>query len=57
MPLWGEHPPLTLLAYRSYDKNNWQETQESLELQKGLDEDFVLLEGYYEFPTHRYLVS
>ncbi|KAI8331025.1 Anp1-domain-containing protein [Chlamydoabsidia padenii] len=43
-------------SFWSYDKNNWQETQESLELQKDLDDDFVLLEGYYEFPTHRYLM-
>jgi cellulose synthase/poly-beta-1,6-N-acetylglucosamine synthase-like glycosyltransferase len=44
-------------AFFAYDRNNWQETQQSLEMQKDLDEDFVLLEGYYEFPTHRYLVS
>lgn len=43
-------------AFWAYDKNNWQETDESRRLQKGLDEDFVLLEGYYEFPTYRYLV-
>lgn len=28
-----------------YDKNNWQETEESLALQKDLDPEFVLLEG------------
>ncbi|SAL96404.1 hypothetical protein [Absidia glauca] len=43
-------------AFFAYDRNNWQETQQSLEMQKDLDEDFVLLEGYYEFPTHRYLM-
>lgn len=44
------------LAFWAYDKNNWQETDESRRIQQGLDEDFVLLEGYYEFPTYRYLV-
>lgn len=44
-------------AFWAYDKNNWQETTRSREIQKGLDEEFVLLEGYYEFPTYRYLVS
>lgn len=43
-------------AFWAYDKNNWQETDESRRIQEGLDEDFVLLEGYYEFPTYRYLV-
>jgi len=41
-----------------YDKNNWQETKESKKLQKTLDENYVLVEGYYEFPTHRkYMVD
>ncbi|CEP13084.1 hypothetical protein [Parasitella parasitica] len=39
-----------------YDKNNWRETDESKRIQENLDEDFVLLEGYYEFPTYRYLM-
>ncbi|KAI9299490.1 Anp1-domain-containing protein [Cunninghamella echinulata] len=43
-------------AFYAYDKNNWQETDQSLEIQKTLDDDFVLLEGYYEFLTHRYLM-
>ncbi|KAI9279428.1 hypothetical protein BC943DRAFT_284069 [Umbelopsis sp. AD052] len=43
-------------AFWGYDKNNWQETPESLEKQKDLPEDFVLLEGYYEFLTGRYLM-
>ncbi|KAL9553525.1 hypothetical protein PS6_003905 [Mucor atramentarius] len=43
-------------AFWAYDKNNWQETDESKRIQEGLDEDFVLLEGYYEFPTYRYLM-
>ncbi|KAJ8657767.1 hypothetical protein O0I10_006582 [Lichtheimia ornata] len=40
-------------SFWGYDKNNWQETERSLELQKDLDPDYVLLEGYYEFLTHR----
>jgi hypothetical protein len=44
-------------AFWAYDKNNWQETDDSRRVQEGLDPDFVLLEGYYEFPTYRYLVS
>lgn len=32
-------------AFWGYDKNNWQETPESLEIQKDLPADFVLLEG------------
>lgn len=40
----------------AYDKNNWQETEQSWKIQLDLDPDFVLLEGYYEFPTYRYLV-
>ncbi|CEG63836.1 hypothetical protein RMATCC62417_00915 [Rhizopus microsporus] len=39
-----------------YDKNNWQETDDSRKRQEGISEDFVLLEGYYEFPTYRYLM-
>lgn len=41
----------------AYDKNNWLETEASREIQDGLDSEFVLLEGYSEFPTYRYLVS
>lgn len=44
-------------AFWAYDKNNWQETDDSRKVQEGLEPDFVLLEGYYEFPTYRYLVS
>ncbi|KAI8978398.1 Anp1-domain-containing protein [Pilobolus umbonatus] len=40
----------------AYDRNNWQETDKSREIQKDLPDDFVLLEGYREFPTHRYLM-
>ncbi|KAI9262781.1 hypothetical protein BY458DRAFT_477509 [Sporodiniella umbellata] len=40
----------------AYDRNNWQETERSREIQLNLDENFVLLEGYFEFPTYRYLM-
>ncbi|KAI7881194.1 Anp1-domain-containing protein [Mucor mucedo] len=40
----------------AYDKNNWQETDASRRIQEDLNADFVLLEGYYEFPTYRYLM-
>ncbi|KAI8342395.1 hypothetical protein BC941DRAFT_368077, partial [Chlamydoabsidia padenii] len=43
-------------SFWAYDKNNWQETETSLNLQKELDPDYVLLEGYYEFLTGRYLM-
>ncbi|KAI8093042.1 Anp1-domain-containing protein [Halteromyces radiatus] len=43
-------------SFWGYDKNNWQETKHSLEMQKDLDPDYVLLEGYYEFLTGRYLM-
>ncbi|KAI9320565.1 Anp1-domain-containing protein [Dichotomocladium elegans] len=41
-------------SFWGYDKNNWQETERSLEIQKDLDPDYVLLEGYYEFLTERH---
>ena len=41
-------------SFWGYDKNNWQETDRSMEIQKDLDPDYVLLEGYYEFLTGRY---
>ncbi|KAI7877782.1 hypothetical protein K492DRAFT_171404 [Lichtheimia hyalospora FSU 10163] len=43
-------------SFWGYDKNNWQETEQSLAVQKDLDPDYVLLEGYYEFLTHRALM-
>ncbi|ORZ17230.1 hypothetical protein BCR42DRAFT_460710 [Absidia repens] len=43
-------------SFWGYDKNNWQETEASLNLQKELDPDYVLLEGYFEFLTNRYLM-
>ncbi|KAM3581088.1 hypothetical protein VKS41_006533 [Umbelopsis sp. WA50703] len=43
-------------SFWGYDKNNWQETEESLAIQKDLDDDYVLLEGYYEFLTARKLM-
>ncbi|KAG1057650.1 hypothetical protein G6F43_000506 [Rhizopus delemar] len=40
-----------------YDKNNWQETPESLEFKKSLSEDDVLVEGYENvLLTHRKLM-
>ncbi|KAI8988276.1 Anp1-domain-containing protein [Mycotypha africana] len=43
-------------SFWGYDKNNWQETDKSLAIQSKLDPDHVLLEGYYEFLTERYLM-
>ncbi|CAO3617406.1 unnamed protein product [Cunninghamella blakesleeana] len=43
-------------SFWGYDKNNWQETETSLDMQKELDHDYVLLEGYNEFVTNRYLM-
>ncbi|CEP09049.1 hypothetical protein [Parasitella parasitica] len=43
-------------SFWAYDKNNWQETEKSIEMQKDLDPEYVLLEGYYEFLTNRYLM-
>lgn len=42
---------------KPYDKNNWQETSKSLEIQKALDPEFVMAEGYKELETGRDLVS
>lgn len=39
-----------------YDKNNWQETKESWELQESMPEEQVLVEGYPELVTHRKLM-
>ncbi|OAD80150.1 glycosyltransferase family 62 protein [Phycomyces blakesleeanus NRRL 1555(-)] len=39
-----------------YDKNNWQETPESWALQKTLEPEDVLVEGYKELTTHRRLM-
>lgn len=43
-------------SFWGYDKNNWQETERSIEMQKDLDPEYVLLEGYFEFLTSRYLM-
>ncbi|CAO3609777.1 unnamed protein product [Cunninghamella echinulata] len=43
-------------SFWGYDKNNWQETEQSIEMQKNLDPEYVLLEGYFEFLTNRYLM-
>ncbi|ORZ04955.1 Anp1-domain-containing protein [Absidia repens] len=39
-----------------YDRNNWQETKESWELQASLKPSDVLVEGYKELITHRKLL-
>lgn len=39
-----------------YDKNNWQETEQSWEFQKSIPIDQVLVEGYSELITHRKLM-
>ncbi|KAG2172179.1 hypothetical protein INT44_005550 [Umbelopsis vinacea] len=40
-------------SFWGYDKNNWQETEESINMQKSLNEDDVLVEGYEELDTRR----
>jgi len=37
----------------AFDRNSWAETEESLKLLSTLDPDYILVEGYHEFPTHR----
>lgn len=43
--LWHDDPKEEPEAY---DRNNWQETKTSVELQKHMSSDFVLAEGYEE---------
>ncbi|KAG2196212.1 hypothetical protein INT46_001709 [Mucor plumbeus] len=43
-------------SFWGYDKNNWQETEQSRAIQEQLDPEYVLLEGYFEFLTGRYLM-
>ncbi|GAA5824241.1 hypothetical protein JCM3770_004343 [Rhodotorula araucariae] len=38
----------------AYDRNNWVETPESLELKANLPVADVLIEGYKDHPTHRF---
>ncbi|BGP51919.1 Golgi mannosyltransferase complex subunit [Rhodotorula kratochvilovae] len=38
----------------AYDRNNWIETPESLELKANLTSTDVLIEGYPDHPTHRF---
>ncbi|GAB5590557.1 hypothetical protein Unana1_05457 [Umbelopsis nana] len=40
-------------SFWGYDKNNWQETEDSINMQKELEEEVVLVEGYEELDTHR----
>ncbi|ORZ00122.1 hypothetical protein BCR43DRAFT_433787 [Syncephalastrum racemosum] len=42
--------------YWAYDKNNWQETDYSLEKQKWIDPDFILMEGFDNIATGRTLL-
>lgn len=44
-------------SFWAHDRNNWAETDYSLEIQKNVGEDYLLTEGYSEMPTGRYLVS
>ncbi|KAI9498081.1 hypothetical protein BDB00DRAFT_725763, partial [Zychaea mexicana] len=39
-----------------HDKRNWQETELSVSLSKDVPEDFVFMEGWVEFTTHRFLM-
>jgi Anp1 len=43
-------------SFWGYDKNNWQETEESIDMQKSLNEEDVLVEGKliaaYQFQRH-----
>lgn len=44
-------------SFWAHDRNNWAETDYSLEIQKNVGEDYLLTEGYSEMPTGRYLVK
>ncbi|KAI8379060.1 uncharacterized protein BYT42DRAFT_496296 [Radiomyces spectabilis] len=39
-----------------FDRQNWQETETSLSLQHEVAEDFIFMEGWWEFETHRLLM-
>ncbi|ORZ15048.1 Anp1-domain-containing protein [Absidia repens] len=39
-----------------YDRANWQETTMSTSLQDTVPEDFVFMEGWWEYDTHRFLM-
>ncbi|CDH49555.1 mannan polymerase ii complex anp1 subunit [Lichtheimia corymbifera JMRC:FSU:9682] len=39
-----------------HDKRNWQETELSISLSKEVPEDFIFMEGWLEFTTHRFLM-
>ncbi|KAL1934826.1 hypothetical protein VTP01DRAFT_7008 [Rhizomucor pusillus] len=43
-------------SFWAHDRNNWAETDYSLEIQKNVGEDYLLTEGYSEMPTGRYLL-
>ncbi|KAI8085084.1 Anp1-domain-containing protein [Halteromyces radiatus] len=39
-----------------YDRSNWQETTMSRSLQDTVPNDFVFMEGWWEYDTHRFLM-
>ncbi|KAI8331243.1 Anp1-domain-containing protein [Chlamydoabsidia padenii] len=39
-----------------YDRSNWQETPMSISLQENVPMDFVFMEGWWEYDTHRFLM-
>ncbi|KAI8066870.1 Anp1-domain-containing protein [Gongronella butleri] len=43
-------------AELGYERGNWQETETSKALQDTVAEDFVFMEGFWEFDTHRFLM-
>ncbi|VVT58794.1 uncharacterized protein SAPINGB_P006387 [Magnusiomyces paraingens] len=44
-------------AIRPYDYNNWQESEQALELAKNMGEDDIIVEGYQELATYRVLMA
>lgn len=44
-------------SIRPYDFNNWQESEQGLELAKNMDEDDIIVEGYQEIATYRVLMA
>ncbi|KAI9301734.1 Anp1-domain-containing protein [Cunninghamella echinulata] len=39
-----------------YDRSNWQETEMSKAIQETVAEDFIFMEGWWEFETRRFLL-
>lgn len=42
---------------RPYDYNSWVDSPQAQELAKGMEQDDILLEGYAEMATYRFLMS